>query len=452
MGTSTRRKGREFDVALWLARHPGAVLLPGSVSASVMQLGATTTASIAGGAAAGLLAWYRGHPDSFDTVAAPRFRAWWRRWASKRYTGIFWRDTLLACDLVRENRKTQELYVPRIVKIRSFTPSIDTLWVRLVPGQSAKAWIDKTEELADALKVERVSVEKVRPQIIALVVQRTESFTEVIDAPDMPTDAELVDLTALCVGETEYGDDFTLGVQGQHVLDAGATGSGKNSLGWSLLRQMAPMIREGSVRVWGADPKEIELAPGKDAFYRYAADEESIHEMVSEYHEDLRDTKAKLKAAGLRKFTPSPETPFNLLLADELGAIVGFGDMTYRKDYRSWFPVIGTQGRATGHGLLGMVQEPNKDTVPFRDLFTTRLCLRVTAAQHVDMALGDDARLRGALADEIPNDPATAGIGYVVRQRSRTPMRIRLSYVDDAEIEEFVRYVTGGPSLRVVAA
>jgi S-DNA-T family DNA segregation ATPase FtsK/SpoIIIE len=89
-----------------------------------------------------------------------------------------------------------------------------------------------------------------------------------------------------------------------------------------------------------------------------------------------------------------------------------------------------------------------------RDLFTTRICLRVTSAAHVDMVLGENARLRGALADEIPNDPATAGIGYVIRQRSRVPMRVRAAYVDDRELDELVEFVRAGwrgTDLRVVA-
>ena len=69
--------------------------------------------------------------------------------------------------------------------------------------------------------------------------------------------------------------------------------------------------------------------------------------------------------------------------------------------------------------------------------------------------LGEDARLRGALADEIPNVPDTAGIGYVVRPRTRTPMRVRAAYVDDREIDQLVNFVrtrsSGRTNLEVVA-
>ncbi len=97
-----------------------------------------------------------------------------------------------------------------------------------------------------------------------------------------------------------------------------------------------------------------------------------------------------------------------------------------------------TQGRACLIAVMGYVQEPTKDIVDVRELFTTRICLGVTAASHVDMILGDGARERGALADEIPGDEAHAGIGFVIDQGSRLPVRFRAAYVSDDEIDELV--------------
>jgi DNA segregation ATPase FtsK/SpoIIIE, S-DNA-T family len=239
---------------------------------------------------------------------------------------------------------------------------------------------------------------------------------------------------------------------GQHWFTAGAMGAGKNSIGWSALRDLAPLIRDGSCRVWMLDPKRVELAAGKGLAYRYADEPDDMHEVVEEYVEDLRETQRRLAETGDRKVTvPSREFPLNLLMMDEIGQLMAYGDASHARNYRRWFAEIGSQGRATMHSMMGFVQEPTKDVVPIRDLFTTRICLRVTTANHVDMALGDGARLRGALADEIPNDPATAGIGYVIRQRSRAPMRVRAAFVDDREITELVEFVQRGRDLRVVA-
>src|SRR5699024_1599048 len=106
--------------------------------------------------------------------------------------------------------------------------------------------------------------------------------------------------------------------------------------------------------------------------------------------------------------------------------------------------LVDSQGRATGHTMLGLVQEPTKDTVPVPEVFAERVCLRVTADSHVAMVLGDGARWRGALADEIPIDPAPAGMGYVIRPRTRVPMRFGAAYVTDEQLQALVRFVDNG--------
>src|SRR5699024_3554756 len=144
---------------------------------------------------------------------------------------------------------------------------------------------------------------------------------------------------------------------------------------------------------------------------------------------------------GNRKVSISRETPLDLLILDELGALLAYGDAGASRALRKSLALVGSQGRATGHTMLGLVQEPTEDTVPVRELFTVRVCLRATSHSHVDMVLGDGARLRGALADEIPTDPATAGIGYVIRPRTRVPMRFRAAYVTDEQLQALVRFV-----------
>lgn len=58
------------------------------------------------------------------------------------------------------------------------------------------------------------------------------------------------------------------------------------------------------------------------------------------------------------------------------------------------------------------------------------------------MVLGDGARERGALADEIPGDEQHAGIGFVVDAASRLPVRFRAAFVSDDEIDELVERCT----------
>jgi hypothetical protein len=60
---------------------------------------------------------------------------------------------------------------------------------------------------------------------------------------------------------------------------------------------------------------------------------------------------------------------------------------------------------------------------------------RLDEPEQVDMVLGDGTRDRGALADQISNDPATgAGIAYVRLEAHPDPVRVRAAWVSDTDI------------------
>ena len=458
--TSKRKMGLEWKAAAWAARHPGlSVGVPGVglAAASAPEI----AAAVAGAGVAGTVAWARANPSSFDHRVLPHLRTARRRWLSMSYTGLGWRRNMRECGLTRQHPDTGELLVPRVVRLRAHTPHVETVWVKILKGQTHKQWTDALDALAVAFDAERVSIEKIKPQIVALIVQRTEPFTTPIPAPELLDDTEEVDLTSVYLGEDEYGSEWRESVLDNHLLIAGASRSGKNSITWSMLRSLAPAIRDGLVRVWMCDPKQTELAIGRGLAYRYGSGVAECAEVVAELLEDQQRVQTLLQDEGLRKFTPSAETPLNLLVADELGAMLAYGsggddDRKHLRAIRSGMDIIGSQGLATGHAMHGYVQEPTKDVVSCRELFTLKVCLRVTSAAHPEMVLGDGMRTRGAIADEIPAVPETAGIGFKVAQHTRVPVRIRAAYSADADIRELVDFVTGpatesGSHLRLVA-
>ncbi|MFC3495454.1 FtsK/SpoIIIE domain-containing protein [Glycomyces rhizosphaerae] len=460
---NTKRKtGLEWKAAAWAVHHPSlSVGLPalGYAATSAPEI----TAWAAGTGLAASIAWARAHPGSFDRIVMPHLRTARRRWLSLTYTGPAWRRNMREIGLTRQHPDTGELLVPRVTKLRAHSPHVETVWVKLLKGQTHKLWTDALEALAVAFNAERVSIEKVKPQIVALIVQRTEPFTAVIPAPDLVEDAEEIDLTSVYLGLDEYGAEWRESVVDNHMLFAGASRSGKNSCTWALLRSLAPLIRDGIVRVWLCDPKQTELALGKEMAYRYGSGVGESAEVVKEFLADQQRVQALLQEQGLRKFTPSVETPLNLLVADELGAMLAYGsgdeknDRANMRTIRTGMDLIGSQGLATGHAMWGFVQEPTKDVVSCRELFTLRVCLRATNAAHADMVLGDGMRTRGAIADEIPAVPESAGIGFKVAQYTRTPVRVRAAYSSDADIRELVDFVTDSstgtaePHLRLVA-
>ncbi|ACU35069.1 FtsK/SpoIIIE domain-containing protein [Actinosynnema mirum] len=442
---SRRGVGWEWRAVRWLVRHPGALATPGGLAALLLELGPQVTGGVLGGLTAGALGWYRGHPDSFDTWAAPVGRAWRRRWAGA-YLGPRWARLMGSCGLTKVHHRTGEVLVPRVLRVRSWSPSIDTVRVRLAPGQALRAFAAVLPELAATLKADRVAVEQGRPGEVVLIVQRGEPFTHVIPAPAMPETCEAVHLKALCLGETELGGLWREPLLGTHHITAGATGSGKNSVVMAKMRAVAPLFRDGLVRPWVCDPKRFEFVALKPILdNRYADNPDDCAELITRFVENMERKQKRLQRNRKRGVPVSREHPLDWLIVDEVGFLMAYSSERTHEIVNAC-AVISSMGRATNDVLDVYVQEPSKDVVPIRDLLPHRLCLRVTSERHPDMVLGDGARARGAIADEIAEDASTAGIGYRVDPRSRTPRRVRAAYTTDADVAELVAFVKAGPS------
>jgi S-DNA-T family DNA segregation ATPase FtsK/SpoIIIE len=432
-----RATGTEFRALAWLCRHPGFLLTPVLLGLAVWRWGPLPVAAVVGAVVLVLVVWARLHPPTFDRWAAPWLRRVWRRWTV--YRGRRWAAVLIDCDLVRDNRRTGQLMVPRVLRVRSRTRSIDTLYVRMARGQDLHTWTEKADALAAALFAHRVAITKIRPAVLAIVVEREMPFGHVVPAPDIPPDPRMVDLTALDVGDDEHGNPFTIGVRGRHVFVAGFTGAGKGSLIWSPLRAIGPMIPAGLVRITMIDLKGgAETERGRPLFHRYATTMAQAITVLTEVRDAMKARQEHLRRSRTRKLAVSEEWPLELVMIDEMAMLTAYGERGDVREAIRLLAEILTQGRACLVSVMGYVQEPTKDIVDVRELFTTRICLAVTAASHVDMVLGDGARERGALADEIPGDEAHAGIGFVIDQGSRLPVRFRAAYVSDEEIDELV--------------
>src|SRR6185437_12738221 len=122
------------------------------------------------------------------------------------------------CELTRDNRRTGQTLCPRVLRVRSVTPSIDTVLVRMVRGQDLTTWTDRLPALADALRAERIAVSRRRPGVLTVIVERRNPFAHLIDAAPIPDTSAEVDLTRLDVGDNEYGGPFLLNLRGHRLL------------------------------------------------------------------------------------------------------------------------------------------------------------------------------------------------------------------------------------------
>ena len=161
--------------------------------------------------------------------------------------------------------------------------------------------------------------------------------------------------------------------------------------------------------------------------------------MLDELIEAMQARKAEF-AGHVRTVPITREHPLELLEFDEIGALTKYTDRKIRDAITEKVALLTTQGRALGFTVRGYVQEPTKDTVPVRELFPRRICLRGAAKSHVGMVLGDQAYERGAWANRISD--AEAGVGYVFGEGIREPLRIRAGWVPDETIKHLETFVT----------
>jgi DNA segregation ATPase FtsK/SpoIIIE, S-DNA-T family len=356
----------------------------------------------------------------------------WRHWYYRRR----WHAAMTLGGLAPMYQR--RVLVPVLAGVRASKAS-DLVTVKLVTGQAPGDFADRAVNLAHAFGAELCRVRELGPGMITLEFVRADTLAEPLGA--LPVSAE-TDLSALPVGRAEDGGPWLLRLLGTHVLIAGATGSGKGSVIWSAVRALLPAITGGWCEVWALDPKRMELSFGKPIFARYADHAAGMVRLLEEAVAVMHDRAARFGGIT-RTFTPSAEFPFLVVLIDEMAFITAYQpDRDLRKRAEAAIATLTSQGRSVGVCVVGALQDPRKDVISLRNLFPTRVALRLDESDQVDMVLGDGARDRGALADEISPLPAIgAGVGYVRLESSPDPVRVRAAYVTDDDIHQMAALV-----------
>jgi S-DNA-T family DNA segregation ATPase FtsK/SpoIIIE len=380
------------------------------------------------GVAAVLVVWRWRFPVSFSRFIGTPARGQWRAWHYRRR----WAAVMTIGRLAPVYQARIMLPVLGKVSATAFT---DRVQVQLVSGQSAADFAARADNLAHGFGAMLCRIRSASPGALVLEFVRRDALAAIIPALAIPV---RVDLRALPVGCREDGQVWLVRVHGTHVLIAGATGAGKASLLWSIVRAMLPAMLAGLVRVWAADPKLMELAYGRaifDRFGRYAAAPEAIATMLEDAVAAMQ-ARAALFAGKHREHTPTIDHPFIVIVVDEVAFLTAYlTDRAIRDRIKAALATLTTQGRAVGYSVIAALQDPRKEVMSIRNLFPDRIAMRLDEPEQVDMVLGDGARKRGATADLIPNDPATgAGVAYVRLETDPDPVRVRAAWVTDADI------------------
>jgi len=314
--------------------------------------------------------------------------------------------------------------------------------VRLVSGQCTADFAARADNLAESFGALLCRIRSARRGWVVLELVRRDALAAIIPALNIPA---RTDLRGLPVGRREDGSPWLIKLRGTHVLIAGATGAGKASLLWSIIRALLPAMTAGLVRVLAADPKRMELAFGRelfDAHGAYAADALAIVLMLEQAVADMQARAAQL-AGRQRDHTPTPEFPFVIVVVDEVAFLTAYQpDRKLRDRVMAALATLTTQGRAVGYCVIAALQDPRKEVLSIRNLFPDRIAMRLDEPEQADMVLGDGARDRGALAHLIPTDPEVgAGVAYVRLEADPDPVRVRAAWVSDDDIRAMTAVV-----------
>lgn len=387
-------------------------------------------------------------------VAAPLGRPWLRdQWLLHAQ----WRLRALARKILIYNRRWNRAVrgaglskviagarddVPRITRVRAGR-YVERLTVRMLDGQDETTWEAKANALAHSLRSRRVTVrpDQKRGRVV-LEVATEDPLRNVVDAfpiPDFDSSMDVVKfLQGVPVGMRDDGLTWRLQILGKHVLVAGSMGSGKGSVIWSTLAQLAPLIHEGLVEVWAADPKGgMELGIGRPLFARMETSLDGIAGMLEDAANRMDERCERFGLDGTRLHYPTRADPLVLLLIDEIANLTAYGPKTIQDRVQLALGRLLSKGRAPAFVVFGALQDPRKEVLKLRNLFNARVCLRVDNRVETDMVLGEKAWESGALCDRINDAPGTEqGVGYVKLDGVRGARRVRACWLPNETIRD----------------
>jgi len=423
-----------FRLLGWLvrliARHPAAATVLAVLALVWFSLGWPGLAALVACAVVSLAAWRWFWPVSFARWISSPARGRWRAWCyRRRWAGV------MAISGAAPSHQGQ-VVLPVLGKVTA-TRYTDQMAVRLVSGQSPADVAKHAEALAHGFGALLCRVRTARSGAVVLEFVRRDALAALVPALPIPAHP---DLKALPVGRREDGLPWLVKLHGTHVLVAGATGAGKASLLWGLVRAMFPLLQDGLVKVLAADPKLMELAYGRiifETYGAYAASPVAIAAMLDQAVADMQ-ARAGRFAGRQRDHTPTREDPFVVVVVDEVAFLTAYQpDRKLKERIMLALATLTTQGRALGYAVVAALQDPRKDVLTIRNLFPDRIAMRLDEPEQADMVLGDGAYDRGAMCELISPDPATgAGVAFVRLEADPDPVRVRAGWVSDIDIRE----------------
>jgi S-DNA-T family DNA segregation ATPase FtsK/SpoIIIE len=448
---TARLVGREL---VWSGRGTVRLMVryprPSGLLLLVLAVSVLTGFRVVGVAALAMLAvfalWCRLGPVSFARCCAGPLRRWLvRRWMRREWPAIAAGCGLSVHPPVSSPAKSRPWrssapvpvvrpapLVPVLRRLVSDGPRL-RLHLELRVGQT----LDDVDAAADKLRT-AVGASRVRVHLDGPVnAQITFTMGDLLADPfpaSVPGAADPVRLDAVVMGRLEDGDAWRLPL-GPHTLAVGCSGAGKGSVFWSFAFGLAPAVHAGLVRLYGIDLKGgMEILMGRDLFSMRATNPAQAV-AVLEHLVGLLNIRTEALAGHVRSHQPTVDEPLHVVMIDELAALTAYcAERDLRQRGELAINLLCSQGGAPGFVVFACLQDPRKEVIPSRGLFTQTIGLRLKDATETGMVLGEAALLSGAHCHRIPR--TAPGTGYVVPEDGGYPIRVRAGYPSDDAIRE----------------
>jgi S-DNA-T family DNA segregation ATPase FtsK/SpoIIIE len=377
--------------------------------------------------------WRLRSPDTYEErFATPAQLMRWRLWAHISWQRLCKRCGLSASEQVtRRDKEGQQVastqwFHPKLLGTEVSRTGLH-LTVRARMGQT----VDDLERAVPAIR-DAAGAHSARSVVISPGTLRIELvMREQLSTVGNATPPTAVATTRVTLGRCENGSAWILPLSGRHTLTVGCSGAGKGSVFWGIAGGLGPAVAAGVVHLVGIDLKYgIELSVGSGLFTKIATTEADAVGTLAAL-DKLMDGRGAAMAGHTREHSPTTSTPLVVLLIDELAGLTAYmSDAALRKEAAASLSRILTKGRALGIVVVAFLQDPRKEVLPMRGLFTQTIALRLRSRDEVTMVLGD------GMADTAPAqriNPDTPGTGYVVAEDGQVT-KVRSDFWTDDQI------------------
>lgn len=383
-----------------------------------------------------LICWRLGSPETYEEYFAETARLLrWRLWAN-----ISWRRLCKRCGLsasehvTRRDRDGRQVASTRWLHPKlsgtEVTPTSLHLTVRARMGQTVEDLERAVPAIRDAAGAHSARSVVAAPGTVRIELVMREQLSAVgTAAPPMTATAARVRL-----GRCENGTPWTLQVAERQTLTVGCSGSGKGSVFWGIACGFGPAIADGLVHLIGIDLKYgIEVSVGARLFTKVATTEADAVKTLAALETLMDKRGAQMKT---RQHTATQSTPLIVVMIDELAGLTAYmSDTVMRKEANASLSRILSKGRGLGIVVAAFVQDPRKEILPMRGLFTQTIALRLRSRDEVAMVLGD------GLADLAPAhriSPNVPGTGYVIDEDGQVT-KTRSDFWTDDQIRSIAK-------------